>query len=603
MEASKGRTGEVRVSGSVSSGSRFRPAIFAALALIAVASVIGAAPSSAAPVNLTNWSPAIEYPSAAGRHHALAINPSSGRQLIFGYARAENDDPAEFRLFSKVVAADGSPVAGPTTLASDSSLRSNQGFGAEFNPGTGGWIISYFDASLDVVVRFLDAEGSPEGPPLTLNTFKPDGAYVNGTALAYDSRDERFLVGWTYYADEGQPVGRFVSATGTVQGASEFELVGDPESLLWLEYRQVALAYSPEQDGFGLTMLAQPVAGGSKRPWFQLLGPDGTPVGNQQTFPSNEGPPATNPDVAYNPARDEYGVVWVDQNLFLSPSYPALVQRVRADDGTPVGGPVTQSQIPTEPAGSRPMGYRAHIAAHPTADHYYITTYAERGACENCTDSINGWELAGEGTQDLSSLGWVISPPSVFDAVRPQVEFSAYDCTYAVTAIGSTEGQLDYNVYGSKVQAEAPCVPPSNPELAVSISGAKKVRAGKSFKVGIQSTNRQILNRSAAARSGPAESVTTCLALPRTLFIARANGASTNAHRACWTRGTLAVGSSVTYLARIRVSKTAAATRAVARLRGSVTASGESGDQVTASGDRQVRILPARVPRPRPSTG
>ena len=151
--------------------------------------------------------------------------------------------------------------------------------------------------------------------------------------------------------------------------------------------------------------------------------------------------------------------------------------------------------------------------------------------------------------------------------------------------------------FSASFTAESPCGRESNPpDLGLSIGTAKKVRAGKTFKVGVRVRNRP-------DSPSVAEAVRTCLTLPKSLYFVSVSGARARVRKACWSRASLAVGSSVTFKARVRALKTASSTRASARLRASVNASGQAGGSASTTASAAVRLLPARAPRPQPPTG
>ena len=135
----------------------------------------------------------------------------------------------------------------------------------------------------------------------------------------------------------------------------------------------------------------------------------------------------------------------------------------------------------------------------------------------------------------------------------------------------------------------------AKPSLKASIRAPKKVRAGKSFKGVLKVRNRD-------SSEAVAESLKSCLTLPKALYFSSAPGASINRRTVCWSRTSLSVGNSVTYRFRAVATARSAATRASATLRAKVTASGESGG--SAAGRRSIRILPAAgSAQARPVTG
>jgi hypothetical protein len=442
-------------------------------AVLAIAALAVPASASADPFQLTNWSPPRPAPDYyAGTYHASATNPKNGRILAFGY----NYDGSNPSYFSAVFKSNGSPVGGVNTW--DPNADPGQTYGAAYNPVTGGWVVSYIGQSEDsAMAQFLNADGTLDGAPIELSTT-PVTVCCQTTAIAYQSKSKRFLFAWTDYVSSGKPVGRFVSASGTVQGSNDFDLMSAPDDLQWNDYHSLAIDYSPKQDKFGLIVRTYPIGGGNPRPWFQLLGKNGAPSGNQRMLSSNGDQAAGNPDIAYNAARDEFGVVWTDSD---ETDKPRMLQRINASNGASVGSPTAQDSIPATPGSSTPFGVRTKIVAHPSADQYYLTTIGGWDDGSSYTRAITGWKADGDGTQNTASLRWLMAPPTYTEVVRPQVTFSPADCSYLVTVTGSADGNASWNLYANKIEAQSPCGSASKPFLKAKGNGGTdslKVKVG-----------------------------------------------------------------------------------------------------------------------------
>ncbi|MGA1077044.1 MAG: choice-of-anchor Q domain-containing protein, partial [Ilumatobacteraceae bacterium] len=210
-------------------------------------------------------------------------------------------------------------------------------------------------------------------------------------------------------------------------------------------------------------------------------------------------------------------------------------------------------------------------------------------------------------TRSGSGSGTVTSSPEGIDCGSTCTAEFATGSTVTLTATpaagstftgwsGACSGTGTCEVTMSEARSVDAAFTADPPSLKASVGTAKKVRAGKTAKVGLRVTNR-------ATSQSAAESLRSCLTLPRTLLFVSAGKGKVNGRTACWNRSSLAIGSSVTFKARVRALKSAASTRASATLRATVTASGQSGGSASASGRTAIRILPARVPRPQPPTG
>ena len=205
---------------------------------------------------------------------------------------------------------------------------------------------------------------------------------------------------------------------------------------------------------------------------------------------------------------------------------------------------------------------------------------------------------------------WGDNPSITMDCARNEW-YVAWEYGYAAPWISSQIPAVDS--YDEPVAAlpatfdtSGPCgTSPEPPDLRVGITAPNKVKAGKAFTVRVKVNNLAgPVGRSAAPRSGPAESVRTCLKLPASLFSVRVNGASVNGKNICWRRATLDEGDSVTYAAKVKASRAGgSAARTLARLRATATASGEGGSSASSSRSKSIRILRSSSPKPQPPTG
>ena len=145
----------------------------------------------------------------------------------------------------------------------------------------------------------------------------------------------------------------------------------------------------------------------------------------------------------------------------------------------------------------------------------------------------------------------------------------------------------------------------TKPALRVAVSSPKRIRAGRSFTVGVRVTN-QGPKRAVPARAGrattTATSLRTCLVVPRNLYVAAAGrGGTIRGRSVCWTRATLAAGTWTSYTATLRSSPYVGGATA---LRATVSAKGESGVAGSASRSQAIRLTdPQPAPGPATPTG
>jgi hypothetical protein len=544
--------------------------------------------SPLAPVQVTSWG---VDEDGNGRFQSAGTNPEDGSGLIVSYTSDMGSYSWVAIPIDDAGAASGPEVTLIATGAYEETFQL-QNPAVEYDPVSGGWVVCLGNEVASTVdCWFLNPDGTVKaGSPFVISTGADGGpggwrGYYS-VGIEYSPTEGKWFAA---FSDYDYMATNWFDASGTVTRGVDIEDEGDGTG-------GIDLAYSSASDRFMAVGRLRPIGADTEDGayvWYfdgdgsVLDGPDRVGAGDIEY---------KNPVIAYNAVRDEFMIA----NFVRNETEDLSTQRYSAATGQPVADEAL-SEI--DGATFRDGRNRIAIAASPYGDDYMGTTrLAIVDPVED--DEVGNYVLSIDGEGMLGEIASLIGPNTVLGYnQRPRIAFNQVTCEYLATYNSPIDGP-SWELFSSRVPSETPCeTPATDPDLRVSIGGAKKARAGKAFKVGIRVTNRQLLTRSAEGRSGPAESVRTCLTLPRTLFVARASGASTKAHRACWTRSELAVGSSVTYLARIRVAKSAASTRAVASLRASVTASGEGGDQVSVSGSRKVRILPARVPRPQPPTG
>jgi hypothetical protein len=306
----------------------------------------------------------------------------------------------------------------------------------------------------------------------------------------------------------------------------------------------------------------------------------------------------TRPSVTYNSVRDEFLVSWARQRRGIDCTDDVgcgvWVQRVDASDGSLV----SEATRVYETDDSANPTFGTKVVAAPGLDEYLVTW--QQGGWWFPGNRLFARRMNGDGTP-IDTEPQLVSGEMTY-AQRPSVTYSAEACAYQITWQGwngPSENEPDAHIYGR--QYEAPCQSPSGkPNLKVSVSSASKVKAGKSFGASVKVTNRPPAPTARSTRSAPAEQVKTCVKLPKGTSVAKAKGAKVNGRTVCWTRSSLAIGSSVTYKLSLKAFRTTSGKKT---LRATVTADNAEGQSVTSSGRAAIRILRAPKPRPKPPTG
>jgi hypothetical protein len=183
------------------------------------------------------------------------------------------------------------------------------------------------------------------------------------------------------------------------------------------------------------------------------MGPDGD---------TNYG--AYNPAVAYNPAEDQYLVVWYgddDTGTLVDNEYEIFGQRVNAATGAEIGVDIRLSDMGPDGDASYAAWYPA-VAYNPTEDQYLVVWQGDDDTGPLVDEE---WEIFGQrleattgaevGANDLrlSDMGG----DALFDAWYPAVAYNSAEDEYLVVWQGddNTAGLVDgeFEIYGQRVDA------------------------------------------------------------------------------------------------------------------------------------------------------
>jgi hypothetical protein len=207
----------------------------------------------------------------------IALQVAVGLMLTVGAAR-----PALAQL---------SLPAGTQTAINTSAL----GVHAAYDPGNNVYLV--VGANGHVTAAFVNTLGQPVTGPIEIKPPGPGGVYGAFPRPAYSPDLGGFLVVW---AQEGGGTVRLFMRTVVYPGVlGAVQSVTD--STAWLAVAGPAIAYSPTSQRFLIAYKTLP-------PAFvrvQAVANDGTPIGSSVQISSGFG---RDPGVAWNPARDEFGV-------------------------------------------------------------------------------------------------------------------------------------------------------------------------------------------------------------------------------------------------------------------------------------------------------
>ena len=273
--------------------------------------------------------------------------------------------------------------------------------------------------------RWLDNKGKQVGPDFLIST----GAWIHDQTdpkLAYDSVNQRFLVTWTFFREDGwdsQIYGQFVNADGTLQGAN-FAI----SSGTWDQYTS-SVAYGAVNQRFLVTWTSW--SGSSICIYGQFINADGAlfrdlfAVLAATTFPVDY---YENSSAAYDNTSCRFLVT----GTYCSTSGSDIRGQLVNPDGTLFGGSFI---IATGPVNIAPIAY-------DSARHRFLVSWTGNG--------MYGQFVHGDGT--LQGKNFPIEP-----SPYPRVEQSVvYDSVYQRFALAWLDERTwpHFAVYGGFVNPD-----------------------------------------------------------------------------------------------------------------------------------------------------
>lgn len=551
--------------------------------------------------NSASSSPAIDQSQPS-----VAYNPATG-----GWLACYADDVVG-ELVCQHLNADGSFSGTAFPISSGANLGSGPQTSIVWSPVLEKFAVMFSYANT-AAVRLVDPSGGTSGAIIPVTFSVGGGASIGGGSdIAYSPTSNTFMVTFRARAALGEPQAPWVQLLdgnaqplgSAVRSASDTSRAFGSGSLMYNRSRNEFDLVASESGGLYLIEVQR----------FNAV--DGSKVGS----PSSKviAAPLNNfsyyrPVIAANPftGGDLIVVSLVDSSASNNGGIYAL--SFDADSG--IGDP--------ELIAGGAAGYPAQPRPRVRFNSYtcqFLTVYTAD------TGSSDGWQLfsarytpssdclyALTVTRDGTGSGTVTSSPAGIDcgsscsgSFSPGTSvtltatpgsgsrFSSWggacsgstpSCTVTMDQARSVSATFDSN-------PEPPPPTPTEPNLRISLGGPKKVKTGRGFMVGVRVRN---------TGSGEAQSLKTCLKLPRALFLIEAKGAKVSGRSACWTRSSLGAGKSVSFKAKVRSSASVDGSLAI---RATAKASNVSGGTVSAGGEEEVTIVKPRPrPEPKPPTG
>jgi len=402
---------------------------------------------------------------------AAAATPSSG-------ARATPVVGPDFR------------VSGPAATAYEDDAD------VAYSTAAGEYLVVWRDSrnfgtrSWDIYGRRVEADGTPigadfliSGPGATETEWRP--------SVAYNSADDEYLVVWgdaRQSATRGDDVyGRRVKGDGTPIGA-DFRISG-PGAIA--DDLTPVVAYNSVAHEYLVVWADLRSFDGRKEDIYaRRVKADGTPTGVDTRIC---GPKATEgewePAVAYNPAANQYLVVWADSR---NPTrgWDIYGRRVTAE-GAPTGG-----ELRISGTGAKGTDLYPALAYNPSADEYLVIWQDQRKTPTRGTD-IFGRRVSGDGV--LAGADFRISS-STSEEWMPDVAFSPAEDRYLVLWEDQrTFASRGNEIYGRRVSGDG--VPL---ERDFRVSGPKATGDERKVAVAYNPADDQHLAVWVDGRGGPA---------------------------------------------------------------------------------------------------
>lgn len=396
-------------------------ALASGLAALAALTFVGSAFAGVeTPIQVTS------YPNDPGNNAKvsnLAINPATGKGMALVYVQdngAGVTDQFQVQPLDETGAAEGAAVTIPTT-----SVGNSQNPTIAFNPSNGGWIACYWrENDQHFYCQQLNPDGSLKGVPIDVGSNSYI-YYYGTTNVVWSSSKKKFLVEYTGWDESDEPI--LAKWLDPSNGSVGSEIVIHAESNSWGDTAGAGqMAYSPKSNTFLVVQRMQQV-GQFNNVYFWLLDGNGEPIGPPHVGPLAGSDGGNNPSLAYNKARDEFVVVWINYTASFNEN-PLGLQRIDASDGSLVGD--TPRLIPLDYVNYRDSTYRASIAASSTSDQLLVTLMRE-------TDSsgyrVTALELFGDGAP---AAGSEVEFPDQISSERPRVAFNPKSCAFITTFQG-----------------------------------------------------------------------------------------------------------------------------------------------------------------------
>lgn len=309
-------------------------------------------------------------------------------------------------------------------------------------------IIGALGAACVAVLLLLSVGARPDGPraaqgPIAISTAAAD---EQAPAVAYNGTDRQFLVVWLTRVGEATAVyGQRVSADGQLLGGP-FPIGADAAT--WPPARRPSVAWNSQGREY---LVAWESLNGGGVIYGQRVARDGSLLEGRKEL-NTAGHLTEGLDVAYNPTRNEYLLIWSDRREPYE-DYPDVWARRLSATGSPLadeflvcpkaeGGPCDgQSQrIPT--------------LAYNSSAQEYLAAWQEfrRGASGSLSIDIVGRRISGTGVPLGGRI--LINSPEDGTQTLPDVAYNPAANEYMVVWRDGRENASQRRIYAQRLAAD-----------------------------------------------------------------------------------------------------------------------------------------------------
>jgi len=327
----------------VSRATRISISLGVAALLLAGSAAAGAGELKASPLFGPDFRVSGPEATREDWHPAVAWNQEASQYLVV-WTDGRNYDTRGLDIYGQRVALDGRPVGRDFRISGRKLASDEMNPEVVWNQEDNQYLVVWEDGrnydtrGLDIYGRRVGSDGKPIGAEIRISGRKLASDEVK-PAVAWNQEDNQYLVVWTdgrnwetrgddiygrRVGSDGKPVGRDFRITKGRTISHE----GTPEVVWSQATKQYLVVWT---DGRNQELRGYDIYG-------RRVGSDGRPVGADIRI---SGPKATtedwSPAVAWNPAANQYLVVWTDGRNWET-SEDDIYGRRLGSDGRPIGG-------------------------------------------------------------------------------------------------------------------------------------------------------------------------------------------------------------------------------------------------------------------------